>query len=159
MGSISWMSKSVNRRSKMAGDIQSYPVKGSTKIYKGQIVSVDSGYLLRSSDSLGILFVGVAAEEVDNSSGSSGDKMCKVYRKGIFRFTSFDAVGQARLGEQFYAADDNQVESVSADAHLTLVGVCVELEPVGTGTYSWIDISKGTNLGSENNVFKEPFET
>ncbi len=157
IGGISWMSASVNRLCKNPGDVQSYPVKASTRIYKGQLVCVDSGYLLRASDSLGILFVGVAAEAVYNS-GSSGDVFCKVYRKGIFRFSSFSAIEQARLGEQCYCADDNQVYKYSGDAHLCLVGVMVELEPVGTGTYVWVDIHKGTNLGSENGVFKEPFE-
>lgn len=155
---IDFMVAGVDRAAKNAGKIQSYAMEGATKVYKGQLVAVNGdGYLARASDSLNLTFVGVAYEDCDNSLGGDAAKWCRVYRQGIFRFKAFAAIEQPRMGARAYAADDNQVYKWSADSHLCLVGVIVELEPEGTGTYAWVDIEPGCNLGCENGVWVDPF--
>lgn len=157
VGAISFMSANVDRPMKGPGKIQSYAVKSSTHLYKGQLICIDgTGYAVRASDSLNKTFVGVAVEEVNNTGGDAA-KWIKVYRDGIFRFTAFSVIPQSRLGRRAYAADDNQVEEYSGDAHLCYVGTIVECDPEGTGTYAWVDISAGCNCGLENGVWADVF--
>lgn len=154
---IDWMTAGVERPMRGAGKICSFAVEGSTKIYKGQIVAVNGdGYLVRGADALNLTFAGVAYEDCDNSAGGDAAKWCRVYRAGIFRFKAFSAVGQARMLERMYAADDNQVEEWSADAHLLWVGVNVECDPEGTGTYVWVDIESACQQGCQAGKWEDP---
>lgn len=154
---IDWMSDSVDRPSKGTGKVQSFAVEGATKIYKGQIVAMNgAGYLVRGADAVNLLFAGIAVEDCDNSAGGDAAKWCRVYRAGIFRFKAFSAVTQPRMLERMYAADDNQVEEWSADAHLLWVGVCVECDPEGTGTYVWVDIEAACQQGCQAGKWVDP---
>ncbi len=153
---ISFMTSSVDRPVKGGGKIQSFPMEGSTHLYKGQIVSLNGdGYLVRGADALNLTFAGVAYEEVNNTGGDAA-KWCRVYRAGIFKFTAFSAVGQPRMLERMYAADDNQVEEWSGDAHLLWVGVNVECDPEGTGTYVWVDIEAACQQGCQAGAWVDP---
>lgn len=157
LGAVDWMASGVSRPAKGVGKIQSFAVAASTRIYKGQLVAVDGqGRLVRAEDALNLLFVGVAYEDCDNSSGLAEAKWCRVCRAGVFRFKAFAAIEQARLGERAYAADDNQVFKYSGDSHLCWVGVMVELEPVGVGSYAWVDIEAACQQGCQNGKWVDP---
>ncbi|MFA5112426.1 MAG: hypothetical protein WC443_13530, partial [Desulfobaccales bacterium] len=50
-----------------------YPVAANTKIYAGSLVCVNAaGFATPAADTIGFRFIGVAMEQVDNSSGSDG---------------------------------------------------------------------------------------
>jgi len=75
----------------LSGDIVlTFDVKASTTIVKGQFLKITSGYVepnaLTSTQP-----IGVAMEDVDNSSGSSGDKQVAVKVRGITQVNAFVA--------------------------------------------------------------------
>lgn len=91
------------------GEIISVPVKGSTTIYKGAlVVDLDTGYASVGADTAGSIFLGVAVEKADNSSGSDGDIDVRVYKTGVFQYTKSTAV-QTDLGQLAYIRDDQTV--------------------------------------------------
>lgn len=54
------------------------PVSGSHSISTGDPVAIDgSGYLKKAVDAASITFVGVAVEDADNTSGTSGAITCR----------------------------------------------------------------------------------
>jgi hypothetical protein len=104
-----------------------YPVAASTTIYAGAMVAVNtSGYLVPAADTVGYRVVGLADEQVDNSSGSNGDLWCLV-RTGLASFEndSTDAVAQVNIGHHVYVQDDNTV----ASAGNVVAGIAVQIDP------------------------------
>lgn len=87
-------------------------VAASTTIYKGSLVALNySGYLVPASADPSLRVVGVAEDEIDNSTGSNGDETCAP-RRGCFYFTNSAttaAVSDADIGRLCYAVDDNTV--------------------------------------------------
>lgn len=84
-------------------ELRTLPVKASTHIYKGALVGLDGGYArgLVAADG----FVGVAYEEADNSSGSDGDKVVRVFTMGDFEH-ALSSASRANNGSSVYASDD-----------------------------------------------------
>lgn len=81
-------------------------VIASDIIYEGAAVGDNaSGYMrpLTSGDS----FRGFAEKQVDNSSGSAGDKRVKVRRQGIVQLTVTGASARTDAGKPVFATDDN----------------------------------------------------
>jgi hypothetical protein len=116
--------------------LKSYPVYQSTTIYKGSLVCVNSsGYLVPAADTSGYIFQGVAYEKVDNSSGSSGDKWCRVIRDGVHLFDSV-GLAQSNVGAAMYAYADDTFKTSGTNS--VLVGTLVEYV---SSTSGWIDIS------------------
>lgn len=84
--------------------LREFQVGASQTIYKGSYVGVDpAGYLTTFVP--GDVYVGIAYEEADNSSGSAGDEQCRVYTTGDFRL-ALSGVAQADHGKAVYATDD-----------------------------------------------------
>src|SRR5436190_19261650 len=86
-------------------ELRTLKVKGSTHIYKGGFVGIDraSGYARPLT--VGDLFAGVAYEEGDNSSGSSGDISVRVYTQGDFQ-AALSGAAQTDVGKPIFASDD-----------------------------------------------------
>lgn len=101
------------------GDLVSYKVKGSTKIYQNALVSVDAtGYLIPArSGTATDQFVGVAREPVDNSAGADGAKSCRVEKGGTYVYNKASA-SMADVGDPMYASDDNTVTATSTNNQL-----------------------------------------
>jgi len=95
---------------RQSSDFAIYPVKGSTKVYKGGlVVSKDDGYAYPGVDGSGYEFLGVAAENGDNSaSATDGAVEVRLYKTGIFQFTKASAT-QGDVGELAYIHDDQTV--------------------------------------------------
>ncbi|KKK95745.1 hypothetical protein LCGC14_2669730, partial [marine sediment metagenome] len=92
------------------GEILSYPVKGSTTIYKGaMIVDLNTGYASVGVDGSGNIFLGVAVEKIVNS-GSDGAKRIRVYKTGVFQY-NMPSAAQTDLDQQVYIRDDNTVDT------------------------------------------------
>lgn len=122
-------------------DIKSYPVAVDI-IYKGSLVCVNaSGYLVPASDTSGLTgVVGVAAEKVDNSGGSAGDKHCAVESGRQYKFAA-TSITQAMVGDIMYVEDDQTVDDIGG-THTNEIPAGVLVEYVGT-TEGWIFIPQG----------------
>ncbi|MCK9327153.1 MAG: DUF2190 family protein [Bacteroidales bacterium] len=110
------------------GELVAYPVAASTKIYKGTMVKLSSGYAASMTKAASLVFVGIAIEGVDNSSGAAGDKYVRVARKGIHELALASAA-ITDIGSAVYALDNATVTKTSTDA--TQVGKAVKFENSG----------------------------
>lgn len=102
------------------------PVKGSTSIYKGTIVSQNSsGYVLPYSASGASYAVGVAQHDADNA-GADGAKKVAVEIRRVYAFangTAGDAFAETSLiGAPVYASDDHTVADNSNSAARKCIG-------------------------------------
>jgi len=94
-----------------AGALVSYPVASSTHIYKGALVCVNSsGYAVPGADTADYIFIGVAYEECNNSTGSDGDRRVRVLKTGSFLYAK-DSSAQGDVGDIMYISDDQTVAS------------------------------------------------
>lgn len=101
----------------------SVPVKASTKIWKGAMVGVDAtGYAIEMVDTAGVKFLGVAIDEADNSSGSSGDIEVKLQMNVRIKIACSSA-DQTWVGKKAYAVDDNTVALENTVTNNRLVGM------------------------------------
>lgn len=96
----------------LARTFPALPVAASTEIFQGSMVAINlSGYLVPASADPTLRVLGRAEEYVDNSTGSAGDKTCKV-KRGIFGWVNSAgtlAVSDAHVGRIAYAVDDQTV--------------------------------------------------
>ncbi len=100
------------------GLITAHPVKAAAKIYKGSLVCADAtGYAVPGADSAGLLFLGVALEESDNSGGADGALSVRVQAQGVFCFAKTGAIAQAQLGAALYVFDDQTVALAATTAN------------------------------------------
>jgi len=125
------------------GGIKNYPI-GTDIIYKGGFVGVNAaGYLMAMpvvASAIGYKFVGVAAEDVDNSAGAT--KYCNVYTEGLFLFTA-SSITQIDVGKMMYMVDDNIFDEV-----FSAIAVGILVEYVST-TSGWIKIDAATDVPKE----------
>lgn len=69
-------------------ELRSMPVAASTKVYKGALVGIQQDGYARGLVA-GDRFCGVAYEEIDNTSGASGEKQVRVYTLGDFALANW----------------------------------------------------------------------
>ena len=123
--------------------VTSYPVAAATTIYKGGMVALNSGgYLVAAADTAGLLVVGAAAENVDNSAGANGALSAQV-RRGKARFNA-SSITQAMVGQIMYVVDDNTFDETTP-ANSVIAGILDEY--VGA-TDGWLIIAP--EIGAEN---------
>lgn len=79
-------------------------VAASTTLYAGSLIGDSSGYARALV--AGDRYKGIASKGVDNSSGSAGDKSCRVIRDGIFKMAVIGASATTKIGAKVYASDD-----------------------------------------------------
>ncbi|OYV99482.1 MAG: hypothetical protein B7Z62_00330 [Deltaproteobacteria bacterium 37-65-8] len=102
----------------------------NAKIYKGTLLDVDAnGYVLQIADTDALFFAGVAAETIDNSAGSAGDKEIRVWVSGEFEFKIAAAL-QSDTGKLAFC------QLGSADAGQTVKGSTDGVNPVVVGRIS-----------------------
>lgn len=95
------------------------PVAASAHIYRGTLISqlTASGNVVPYSTALSSRVVGVAQFEIDNSSGSAGDKRLRIETKRMYAMkngTSGDAFSESSIiGDVVYGSDDHTVAKVS----------------------------------------------
>jgi hypothetical protein len=116
-----------------------FPVAAATKIFAGSLVCVNAeGLAVPAADTSGYTFVGVAQEQVDNNSGSAGDKVVRVRRTGVFEFDAAN-LAQAMVGQPMFAVDDQTFADAAGATNDVKVGVLVKYVSVSKG---WIDIAR-----------------
>lgn len=115
-----------------------FPVKTLKTIYGGSFVCVDAtGYALPGADTAGLIFEGVAVEQVDNSAGSNGDEQVVLRRRGLVKATLDTAISQANVGDQVFLVDDQTVDlAANVDNNI----FCGVIAGFITTTTAWIDI-------------------
>lgn len=105
------------------GEVLSFPVEESTKIYEGALVSVNAaGYLVNATDAANDLFIGVADETADNSSGADGAIECKVRIGGVIDVASAATLSIANVGDPVYVADNQTIDLAANLTNDVLVG-------------------------------------
>jgi hypothetical protein len=115
-----------------------YPVAANTKIFAGSLVCANTnGYLVPATDTIGLKFVGVAIEQMDNTGGANGAKKVRVRRVGAFEFDAA-SITQAMVGTSMYVVDDHTIDDSSGPTNDIRVGILVKYV---SDTKGWIDIS------------------
>jgi len=85
------------------------PVYASTTIYEGTFCFVNStGYVTGDTDSGASQFAGIAVNEYDNSSGSSGDIDAEWYSEGVFELEG-SGFTQADVGKEVFASTNYDI--------------------------------------------------
>ena len=116
-----------------------YPVAANTKIYAGSLVCVNAaGFATPAADTSGYRFVGVAMEQVDNSSGADGGVVVRVRRTGVFEFDAA-SIDATMVGGPMYAADDHTFDDAEGPVNDIKVGQLVKYV---SATKGWIDIAR-----------------
>ena len=120
------------------GKILPVQVKATKKIYGGTLVATDAtGYALPGADTSGLLFAGIADEQVDNTSGASGALECRVWRSGVFKMAFATPISIADIGANVFIADDNNVD---VTANVTNHIFCGVIAGYIDASHAWVDI-------------------
>ena len=124
MTAITTAKKSLNRQD---GIVYPFQVAASTKIPEGALVSINAaGYAVNATDAANDVFVGVADETIDNSSGAAGAKKIKIRRTGVFTVVFAGTATIADVNTLVYVVDNQTVNLAAATTNDVLVGRIVE---------------------------------
>ena len=138
---------------KQAGEIRELPVAASTTILAGTFVALNSsGYVVELTNVSTVKFLGIAAEAVDNSTGSNGDLRVKIYAKGTFKMIG-SGLAVTDVSKPAYAADNQTVQLTETNQ---LVGYVDRYEST---TAAWINIDNAVyknTLEADGNLVSQP---
>ncbi len=113
-----------------------FPVKAATRIYGGSMVAVDStGYAVPAANTAGHKLVGIALEQVNNSSGANGAVSIRVRTAGVFEFGA-TSISQANVGADMFVVDDQTFDDVDPGQGIK----CGKLAKYSSTTKGWIKI-------------------
>lgn len=132
----------LTRDNKASGfDVDSLKVQNSVALAAATVVYADcmvfvnaSGYAIGAGTSATNAYfcAGVAAKQVDNSSGSAGAKSVDVHNFAYLDNDTTNPITRAMLGRSFcYAVDNHTVGSSSLGGSLCLAGVPLFIDPAG----------------------------
>lgn len=93
-------------------EIRTLQVAASQHVYKGALIGLTTGGYARPL-SAGDAFAGIAYEEIDNTSGSDGDKSVRLYTLGDFGL-SLTGAAITDVGRPVFASADDTLTFVSA---------------------------------------------
>lgn len=114
------------------------PVGAAETIYGGSFVCVGAdGYAVPGADTAGQIFMGVAMEQQDNSSGSDGDLDVVVRRRGLVKAILDTAITQANVGDNVFLVDDQTVDLAANTDNDIFCGIIAEYIDA---THAYIDI-------------------
>lgn len=138
-----------NTKQYPAMDIIDVPVKAAAKIYCGSLVCFErsSGYAVPASNTAGLIFAGVAMEQADNTSGSSGDISVRVRTKGVFLFVG-SSLAITSKNRWVFAADDQTVQLASAHVPVGKIKKYV------SATEAWVEIGHTPQMFSLSAYFR-----
>jgi hypothetical protein len=110
------------------------PVKAGVHIFAGALVVLSSGYAAPGSTATGLIAVGRAEEEVDNTNGSNGTLSVHV-RQGVFSYdnsSAGDLIGQGQRGTDCYVVDDHTLAATSNSSARSRAGKVIDINPDGS---------------------------
>lgn len=124
-----------------SSDNKSLLIAASMLIYAGALVARSAtGYATKGAAATTLVGVGRAAERVDNSSGSAGDKRIKV-EPGIFRFansSSTDEITIAEIGKPCFIVDDQTVAKTNGSSTRSVAGFVHDVDSIGV----WVEFDE-----------------
>jgi hypothetical protein len=130
------MALSADRDTKYSEGVEiSVPVKASTKIYAGSgvVAEATGGFAVEAVNTANYKTLGVAQEQVDNSSGADAAKSIRVRRKGCFPFAITGT--QADIGKTVYWTDGGSVTTTVGNGV-----VAGKIAWVESTSIVWVDI-------------------
>jgi hypothetical protein len=114
------------------------PVINGDCIYGGSFVCVNAaGYALPGADTAGLIFMGIATERADNTSGALGAIKVPVRRRGLIKATLGTAITIANVGDNVFLVDDESVDVTAQTTNDIFCGIITEF--IDT-THAMIDI-------------------
>ncbi|PKP71855.1 MAG: hypothetical protein CVT82_00350 [Alphaproteobacteria bacterium HGW-Alphaproteobacteria-4] len=124
-----------DRNTPMAlGDLREGAVAAAVKLFAGAIVMRNAtGFLTPGATATGLVGVGRAEAQFDNSAGAAGDIQAR-YRPGVYRYANSaaaDAITAAEIGKACYAVDDQTVAKTSATNTRSKAGVVEMVDAQG----------------------------
>lgn len=139
-------------------ELRSFQVAAAKHIYKGALVGLSAGGYAQPLVA-GDPFVGVAYEEMDNTSGSAGDVSVRVYTIGDFGMTLSGAAVTDIGRPVFASADDTLTFTGAVNSHVGLVQDLVTAgeiilrvdptqAPVKTAVHVVEDLSAGADIAA-----------
>jgi hypothetical protein len=111
------------------GEILVVGMGATQKVYAGSMAAKNaSGYIQPAADVAGLVVVGMADEQVDNSAGANGDLDISIRRKKgfIFKNSTTNAVTIAHLLTDIYVEDDETVASAGGTNSI-VAGKCLAI--------------------------------
>jgi len=137
------------------GKKYNYPVLTGVKIYAGAIVVLDSsGWAKPAVTATGLIPVGRATCQVDNTLGSSGDLNVTI-EEGVFNFgnsAAADEITKAQIGDACYIVDDETVAKTSGTNTRSVAGYIRDVDTDGVWVELKNTISNDGDLVSTNNL-------
>ena len=122
------------------GEVIAVAVAAGAHIYGGSIVAAKAaGYAAPAAAAAGLLCLGRAEEEVDNTSGADGAVKVLV-RRGVFKWDNSagaDAITGADIGRTCYMVDDETVAKTHAVATRSAAGTVVAVDSTGV----WVSVA------------------
>jgi hypothetical protein len=108
-------------------ELRSFQVAAGAHIHKGAFVGLTTGGFARPL-AAGDAFVGIAYEEIDNTSGADGDVSVRTYTLGDFGHPLAGAAA-SNIGDAVYASADDTLTFTSAGN--SYVGFAVDVPAAG----------------------------
>lgn len=116
------------------GDDRRGFVAASTKIFAGAMLMRNAtGYVVKGQTATGLVGIGRAEEQVDNSAGADGD-LTVTYRPGPYRYANSagaDEITIADIGNKAYAVDDQTVAKTDGTATRSPAGIIDDVDANG----------------------------
>jgi hypothetical protein len=137
------------------GKLFSYPVLTGVKIYAGGIVVLDSsGWAKPAVEATGLVAVGRAEDQVDNTLGQSGDLYITV-REGLFRYANSadaDLITKAEIGDTCFLVNDETVAKTSAVNTRSVAGYIRQVDSEGVWVQFKNTLSADGDVVAANNL-------
>ena len=138
------------------GDSHDFPVLTAVKIFAGSMVALDSsGWAKPGVTATGLIVVGRAEKQVDNTLGESGDLSVPV-RRGTFQFANSadaDEITKAEIGDNCYLVDDQTVAKTNGSATRSVAGIIRDVDAQGVWVeFGAVHVAPGGALLAANNL-------
>ena len=114
------------------GNMSTAPMKGSTKIWNGAIVVMDSGLAVPGKTATGLTVLGIATDTVDNVGADGAAKITA--ERGCFKVansTSTDAITAADVTKDCYLVDDQTVAKTNGSSTRSVAGKVIDVDSDG----------------------------
>lgn len=120
------------------GRLREPPMQGSTLIYQGAMVALNtSGRAVPAAATATLKVIGRAAERADNSAGGHAARRVRVER-GIFRYgnsASSDLIAVKDIGANCYVVDDETVALTDNSSARPVAGRIYDVDALGV----WVE--------------------
>lgn len=116
------------------GDLREGSIAAATKVFAGAMLMRNAaGYVIEGQTATGLVGIGRAEAQVDNSAGANG-ALSVSYRPGVFRFANSaaaDLITFAEIGDLCYAVDDQTVAKTDGTSTRSPAGIIDHVDANG----------------------------